>query len=162
MALAVYGCLGTLLQLLGSMHRHVPVQSPGPQQVVAADPVRDGLGWLVGRWREWQAYAHEQAHAGGLFVHAHEHRHDDFERHHHTPSGDIVALGAQEGGAGGPGDLGSSAGAGSTTLPLGLATALLIAAPPARQQRWARDRAQAWRSAPRRRLERPPRWSCCL
>jgi hypothetical protein len=154
-ALPVYGCAGTLVQLLGPMHRHAePVAlhaAPGFIERTAAE----SLGWLVQGLGRWQAYAHEQAHAHGAFVHPHQH--NAFERHYHgvdDPS--VVSLDGKA--ARGPlaAELGAAATAGSATLPLGLAVALVIPPAAVTAHRWSDHRIAAWHNAEPRRLDRPP------
>ncbi len=155
-ALPVYGCSGALLQILGPVHKHAIAQA-SPADAGAVQVLSRGVDQLVSLWKDWQAYAHAQAHAVPAFAHAHQHRHDGFERHHHTPGGDVIAIGAQDAGFGEAGDMGAAAGAGSATLPLALAVGLTIAVPVARRRRWPRDNPKPWCSAQLCRLDRPPR-----
>lgn len=159
LALPIQGGASAVLQLLGPVHRHA---------AAAADPVAQGVSWLVGQWKQWQHFAHRQAHEAATPGHAEHdhadrdqadepHHHDAFERHHHAPGGDLVLLGGHEAGgeaAGEPGAAGSGVGA---LLPLLLAVGLIVPRPPSRRQRRALPLAALWRSAATRRLERPPR-----
>lgn len=181
LALPLYGCTGTLLQILGPVHSHAPVHT-APADFRFADPISQGVVWLAERWKDWQAYAHAQTHGaqgkarlpapGHAQAHEHaleqeqeqeqEHHHDAFERHHHAPDGDLITLGAQAHGSADAGDLNAGAGAAIAVLALGLAASLRLPAPLAAAPGWLRAGTPMWRNAARRRLERPPRLSCCL
>jgi len=158
LALPVYGCSATLLHILGPVHRHAATTTTTALEGERSHGApHSGLARLVASWKEWQASAHTRTHHAGVAAHDHEHRHDGFERHHHAPGGDVVALGAQDTGSGNADDLSAAAGVGSATLPLGLAAALLVPRPFVRMHRWLVAGPVVWRNAIPSRIKRPPR-----
>jgi len=148
LALPVYGCAGVLLQMLGPAHRHAV-----PLRAVVAPSL--GVDWLLKRFSQWQAYAHEQAHANGHFVHPHQHT--LFERHHHAADDtSVVTLGGSAAVDDLAAELGAAASAGSASLPMGLAVALRVPAPACMAGRRTPPLLAMWRSADPRRRDRPP------
>ena len=159
LALPIYGCSGVLLQILGPVHRHAGAAPPMPVTSLAG--ISDAVHWLADQWSRWQQFAAERTRTGQWHGHLHAaeaaHAHHGFDRHHHTPGDDLIALGAQDPDGGLAGDLGASAGSGSATLPLALAGAVCIAAASGHYRRRLFAAPPSWRSVAPRRLERPPR-----
>lgn len=170
-ALVAYGCSSVLVQLLGPAHRHT-LAAPSTIGWLA----RAGQSWhelqawrasLHARWLPqagWEAAARPQRTGGELSgVHllaaaeqAHAHAHATFQRHHHgAHDPTVMALERTEAAAGADG--GSSAGAGSATLPLGLASVWVLPAVPVGPAVWQRTAADRWTDATRRLIDQPPR-----
>ena len=84
---------------------------PGPLGLASAQ----ASAWLMARWQAWQDFKHAREHASLLILHAH--HHNDFERHHHGPGDDMVALGTQAATSAMAMELGAAAAVGAATLP---------------------------------------------
>lgn len=173
-ALLVYGGSSTLLSMLGPMHRHAP----------AAGVLTQSLTALAGNIQQWHRQAlpqsrddqarqreraaawavaleqfddpgHARQHASGQ-VHEHVHEHGLFERHLHDPAdASVIALDGH--GSSHTDALSAAASLGSATLPMAIASLLIVPAPAGRHARWPRPAATAWHSLVPTPAERPPR-----
>lgn len=153
-AIALQGCAGALVQVLGPTHTHRAAADAA--RTVEHQPARgDWLDSLLA----WRASQLQHLQATGVFRHAAAqpaaHEHGDLERHHHgVGDATVVAL------DGAATDAASDAGhgpAGGSAPPWGpmaahsLVPALLPGGP------WPGTPAWAWSSAARKLPERPPK-----
>jgi hypothetical protein len=158
-SLPIYGGAGSLLQILGPVHRHEAphgaTRSGTAEAQRAEAVVRRGLGWAADAWKAWKDFAHSQSHAG-LLSHTHQHR--ELERHHHAPLDDsVITLGADESASSAATELVATAASGSATLTLGMSMPWLLPRTPAAVPwRWDTDEPR-WSSAEPRRRDRPPK-----
>lgn len=171
LALAAYGCSSVLVQLLGPAHRHVPDEPAAVGWLDRAGQTwHDLQAWRAQMHARWLPQAglgadpHPQrigtavaGHVSGVAAaQLHAHAHATFQRHHHDAHDPtVIALESTEAASGTDGS--SPAGAGSATLPLGLAAAWALPAVPAAPAAWRPSASDRWTDAVTRPLEHPPR-----
>jgi len=176
-ALLVYGYAGTLLQIVGPMHRHASAPAAPPAVIASlAETLRhwhqQAQGLQVGgRHRQDSAAAwafalqrmddsdpaHAREHARGQ---PHTHDHARFERHYHDPSdGSVIALDAHGSTRAAVDGLAATAALGSAMLPLWAPqAALALTSPPGGYHApRLQGAAPRWRNADVIQEDRPPR-----